>query len=94
MSVQTKSGRVLTDADLADLAAKAEVGFDPSRWTQRRGRPSLGGTPGERSPRIATRISEEVRAKVIARAKAEGKSVSQVQRELLEDYARSAGPQR
>ena len=89
MNVKTKSGRVLNDADLVDLAAKAAAGFDPSRWTPRPGRPSLGRTPGERSPRIATRISAEVRAKVVARARSEGKTVSQVQRELLEAYAGS-----
>ena len=92
MSVKTKSGRVLSDADLEGLVAEAEAGFDPSRWTPRRGRPSLGSTPGERSPRIATRISADVRARVAARARSEGKTVSQVQRELLEAYARADGP--
>ena len=36
-SVPTASGAVLSDADLDALAAKAEAGFDPSRWTPRRG---------------------------------------------------------
>ncbi len=92
MSVKTRSGTVLSEAELDALAAKAEAGFDPARWTPRRGRPSLGGTPGERSPRIATRISADVRARVAARARSEGKTVSQVQRELLEAYARADGP--
>ncbi len=39
MKVTTKSGRVLNDADLERIAARAEAGFDISAWRHRPGRP-------------------------------------------------------
>ncbi len=89
MKVTTKSGRVLNDADLERIAAKAEAGFDISAWRQRPGRPSLSTAATEHSPRIAVRIPEALRDDVVMRATAEGKNLSQVVRSLLEDYAHS-----
>jgi hypothetical protein len=87
MAVRTKNGRVVTDADLARMAAEAEAGFDLSTRKRRPGRPSLGGPrAGEHSPRLVTRVPEELRDEVTFYASAEGKSVSEVMRHLLEGY--------
>ena len=88
MAVRTKKGRVVTDADLDRMTAEAEAGFDLSTWKRRAGRPSLGATnAGAHSPRVTTRVPEELRAAVASRASSEGKSVSAVLRSLLEAYA-------
>jgi Ribbon-helix-helix protein, copG family. len=88
MAVRTKNGRVVTDADLDRMAADAEAGYDLSTWKRRAGRPSLSGTnTGAHSPRITTRVPEELRARVASRASSEGKSVGAVMRSLLEGYA-------
>lgn len=87
MAVRTKSGRVVTDADLARMAAEAEAGFDLSTWKRRPGRPSLGSArTGEHSPRLVTRVPAELRDEVTFYASADGKSVSEVIRQLLEAY--------
>src|SRR5664279_4412179 len=88
MAVRTKNGRVVTDADLDRMETEAEAGYDLSTWKPRPGRPTLSlRDTGSPSPRIATRVPEELRAKVVSRASAAGKSVSQVMRSLLEGYA-------
>jgi predicted DNA binding CopG/RHH family protein len=88
MAVRTKNGRVVTDADLDRMAAEADAGFDLSTWKRRAGRPSLSATnTGAHSPRITTRVPEELQARVASRASSEGKSVSAVMRSLLEAYA-------
>jgi hypothetical protein len=87
----TSSGQVLTDADIEALADEAERGYDLSEWRIRPGRPFLGAAqlaqPGEHSPRIAVRLPAELHRRVRQRASAEERSVSQVVRDLLEDYA-------
>ena len=91
MAVRTKNGRVVTEADLDRMTAEAETGFDLSTWKRRAGRPSLSATnTGAHSPRITTRVPEELRARVASRASSEGKSVSAVMRGLLEGYAEEA----
>ncbi len=85
ITVRTRSGRTLTDAALDRLADDAEKGFDLSRWQPRRGRPSLGAS-GEHSPRVSARVPEDVYRRAKVRASAEGKSVSEVVRELLGVY--------
>jgi hypothetical protein len=85
--MKTKDGRVVTDADLERMAAEAEAGFDLSTWKRRPGRPSLGGVrAGAHSPRLVTRVPEELRDEVTFYASAEGKSVSEVMRRLLQAY--------
>ncbi len=85
----TKSGRRLTEADLDRLADKAERGFDLSTWAPRPGRRPLEPAPaGDHSPRIAVRVPARLHERVTARAEAEGRSVSDVVRGLLENYAR------
>lgn len=82
----TRSGKVLTDEELDRLAGRAEDGLDLSSWSPRRGRPSLGGT-AEPSPRIAVRVPRALHRRVADRAAREGRSVSEVVRELLGAYA-------
>ena len=54
----------------------------------RRGRPALGGHRGRRgkSPQITVRITETTRVEAERRAKAEGRTVSDLAREALERY--------
>ena len=49
------------------------------------GRPSLTG-PGKHSPQVSARVPPELREAAEQQAKREGKSVSQLIRELLERY--------
>lgn len=87
MPVNTKSGRTLSNADLDRLATKADDGLDLSTWQPRRGRPSLGTTVGEHSPRIAVRIPAELHDRAKKRAARQGRNISEVVRTLLEEYA-------
>lgn len=82
-TVKTSSGRVLTEADIESIARRMEDG--PAQLRGRRaGRPSLGD---ERlSPRIQLRVPPRLYATLSARARAEGKTVSAVVRELLEEH--------
>ncbi len=87
MAVTTKHGRVLTEADLDRLAQRAEEGFDISQWRPRRGRPFLDPDAGEASPRISVRVPATLRDRAAVRAAREGRSMSDVLRGLLEEYA-------
>lgn len=84
--MRTKSGRLLTESDIEQLADKAERGFDLSGWHPRRGRPSLSA-PGERSPRVSARVPEDLYRRATARAASEGKTMSEVVRALVSGYA-------
>ena len=69
------------------MAEEAEAGYDLSTWVPRRGRPPLGTSgSGEHSPRLVTRVPAELRDEVARRAAAEGKTVSEVMRALLQEY--------
>ncbi len=83
-AMKTKSGRVLTAADIEALAAEAERGYDLTKAKRRRvGRPSLGrGT----SPRVQFRLEAELYKKAQAKAAVDGRSLSAVGRELFERY--------
>jgi hypothetical protein len=87
-TVITKGGRRLTEADIERLADEAERGFDLSTWIPRPGRPRLDQRATEHSPRIAVRVPESLHRRVVSRAAEEGRSISQVVRGLLDDYAR------
>lgn len=86
-TVRTKSGRVLTGSEIDQLAAEAERGLDLSAWKPRRGRPRLGQNLAAHSPRIAVRVPEDLHRRALARARSERRSMSEVIRGLLEDYA-------
>ena len=85
--VTTRSGRSLSNADIERVADRLEEGIDLSTWQPRRGRPSLEADAREHSPRIAVRIPDALNDRVRTRAAREGRSVSDVVRELLEGYA-------
>jgi hypothetical protein len=93
-TVRTKSGRTLSEADLDRLAARVENGLDLSAWAPRRGRPSLDATVGAHSPRIAVRVPKALHHRVAERAAREGRSMSDVVRDLLESYAPDPPPAR
>lgn len=65
----------------------AEEGADLATWAPKRGRPSLDTTDSEPSPRIAVRIPRMLHRRVSARAAKEGRTVSEVVRDLLAGYA-------
>lgn len=96
-TVITKSGHRLTEADIERLADEAERGYDLSTWVHRPGRPPLEAGRDEPSPRIAVRVPASLHERVMTQAAAEGRSVSEVIRDLLEGYverrpARSSRP--
>lgn len=86
-TVKTKSGRILADVDIDRLADRAEEGLTLSKWTPRRGRPSLDASTREPTPRIAVRVPRTLHRRVSSRAAREGRTVSEVVRDLLAAYA-------
>jgi predicted CopG family antitoxin len=95
--MKTKGGKTLSAVDIERLANKAEQGFDLMRWRPRRGRPSLSATAAGRSPRIGARVPDDLYRRATKRAAAEGRSISEVVRDLLAAYADGrelAGPRR
>ena len=83
---RSKSGVPITD-DLAEqLADEAEAGYEltPSK---RVGRKSLAGADGI-SPRVNFRMTAELHARAQARAEKEGKTISEIAREALEQYVK------
>ena len=84
-----KDGTLLTPELEERLAREAGFGYDLStakRVVLRPGRPSKGEPRGE-SPRVAVRVPEVVYKSAKRRAAAEGRTISQVLRELLAGYA-------
>lgn len=80
----TKRGTVVTD-DVADrLAKEAEAGYDLSLG-KRVGRRSLAGGAGT-SPRVNFRVTPDVFQRAAERAEREGKTISEVAREALEQH--------
>ena len=89
----TYRGRRLTESQAERIGEETlesiRKGRPPLEQVRRnRGRPSLTGKT-QRSPQVAFRLTPELRAKVDARAKAEGKPVSQIARDALEQYLAS-----
>ena len=84
--VKTKSGTTLTRDQIEKLARGAEHGYDLKRATRE---PARGGRPAlERgvSPKISYRVGDTLYQKTKAKAKAEGRTVSDVARAALEKY--------
>jgi hypothetical protein len=75
------SGRSYDDAYLDELADEAERLGPPQ---VRRGRPPLGATSGGHSPRLSTRVPEDVDEAVRAAAEREGVTPAQWLREAIE----------
>lgn len=82
--VRDSRGRRITAEYVEDAVADVHE-------RNRRGRPSLAedaGT-GEHSPRVSFRVPEQTRRSAEERARAEGRSVSELAREALERYLTS-----
>lgn len=80
----TKTGRVLSDADIEALADEAERGYafeDLKR--RRRGRPMLGSAPAEVVP---VRLDPALKQAVEDRARDSDTSVSEIIREALRRF--------
>jgi hypothetical protein len=83
---ESKTGVPITD-ELADkLAEEAERGYDLSAG-RRVGRRSLAGGAGK-SPRLNVRTTHDLYERASARAAREGKTISQLAREALEQYVK------
>ena len=80
----TKTGKVLTDADIEQMADEAERGYDVEELkSRRRGRPMLGSAPSEVVP---VRLDPELRQAVEARAEAEHTTTSEIIRVALRRF--------
>jgi len=83
-SFTTKTGKVLTDADIEALADEAERGFDVEVLKpRRRGRPMLGAAPAEVVP---VRLDPDLKHAVEQRAEAEHTTTSEIIREALRRF--------
>lgn len=81
---RTKSGRVLTDADIEALADEVEATeYSVDDVMPRRGRPPIGRGPAEVVP---VRLDPELRDAVTARAAAEDTSTSDIIRRALRAF--------
>lgn len=86
---RTKSGKVVTEADIERYAAEAEAGYDVDELIHRRGkrgRPALGSGPASVE---SVRLDPELREALASRAEADGTSASEVIREALRRYLRA-----
>jgi len=82
---RTQTGQVLTDSDIARIAAEVETTeYDIEELkTRRRGRPLLGQAPSEV---VTVRINPELRAAISDRAEKDGTTVSAIHREALRRF--------
>jgi hypothetical protein len=83
---RAKSGVLITDEIAERLADEAEAGYDLTP-TKRVGRKSLAGADGV-SPRVNFRMTAKLQARAQARAEKEGKTISEIAREALEQYVK------
>ncbi len=83
---RAKSGVPITDELAERLADEAEAGHELSP-VKRVGRRSLAGADGT-SPRVNFRMTAELQARAEARAAKEGKTISEIAREALEQYVK------
>jgi hypothetical protein len=84
-SRRTRSGRVLTDEELDDLAAEVEkTDYNVEALKgRRRGRPAMGSAPADV---VAVRLAPEMRAAIEARAAVEDTTTSEIIREALRRF--------
>lgn len=81
---RTKTGKVLTDADIEALADDAERGYDVDLLkTRRRGRPLLGSAPAEVVP---VRLDPELKEAVENRAERDHTTTSEIIREAIRKF--------
>ncbi|MFH1329089.1 MAG: CopG family transcriptional regulator [Actinomycetota bacterium] len=81
---RTRTGKVLTDADIEAIADEAQGAQDVAALGQRRrGRPLLGASPAGVFP---VRLDPGLRGAVEARARVEGTTPSEIIRRALRRY--------
>jgi hypothetical protein len=81
---KTKTGKVLTDADIEKMADEAERGYDVEELLKRRrGRPMLGTGPAEVVP---VRLDPDLKHAVEARAEVDHTTTSEIIREALRRF--------
>lgn len=81
---RTKTGKVLTDADIEAMADETERRYDVEALKpRRRGRPMLGAAPAEVVP---VRLDPALKQAVEARAEAEHSTTSEIIREALRRF--------
>ncbi len=81
---QTASGVPLTDEKIAELAEKAEEGFDVDEMLRRRrGRPPIGSAPASVE---SVRLEPELREALAQRAENDQETTSAVIRKALRSY--------
>jgi type I restriction enzyme, R subunit len=80
---RTKSGRALTDADIAALSDEAERGYDVEHFVKRPGRPRIGSAPAVVVP---VRLHADLQGALKALADADQTSVSEIVRDALQTY--------
>lgn len=81
---RTRTGKVLSDADIEAMADEAERGYDVEVLkVRRRGRPMLGTAPADVVP---VRLDPELKHAVEARAEAEHTTTSEIIREALRRF--------
>lgn len=87
---RTKTGRILTDADVEALADEAEQGYNVEQLARKPGRPRMGSAPAVVVP---VRLHANLYDRVKALAEAERTSLSELVRDALGDYlAKMAAP--
>lgn len=82
----SRDGVEITDELVEKLAKEAEEGYDLSRLKPRRGRPPMGA---EAATVFQVRLDPELREALEERAKAEGKTPSEVVRTMLRAQLRT-----
>ncbi|MGC8627928.1 MAG: ribbon-helix-helix protein, CopG family [Acidimicrobiales bacterium] len=86
----TRSGRPITESDVRGLVAEAEAGYDVEQLIARRGkrgRPALGSAPANVE---SVRLDPELRQQLVARAREQGTTTSEVIREALRRFLRAS----
>jgi Ribbon-helix-helix protein, copG family len=81
---KTASGVPITDELVAELAKKAEAGYDAEETLRRRGgRPPIGSAPASVE---SVRLDPELRAALARRAERDHETTSSVIRKALREY--------
>ncbi len=86
--LKTKTGKALSRDRVEKLAEEAERGFDLGKATReaaKGGRPALESGV---SPRISYRVGDTLYRRTRAKAKSEGRTISEIARAALEEYVR------
>ncbi len=80
---KTASGEPITDELVAELADKAEAGYDVEQTLRRGGRPSIGSAPAGVE---SVRLDPELRRALAQRAERDAETTSAVIRRALRRY--------